>query len=44
MIEKDDKPTVMMTTINGTLYNRLEKIEEHLIDLLATKDRNKLKR
>ena len=42
MVEADDKPTVMMTTINdsqGSLYKHLEKIEEHLIELLATKDK-----
>ena len=45
-LEEDDKPTVIMTTIDdnqGSLYNHLEKIEEHLIELLATKDKYKIK-
>ena len=44
LLEEDDKPTAVMTTINdsqGSLYKHLEKIEEHLIELLATKDKIK---
>ena len=40
--EEHDKPTAAMTTIDdsqGSLYKHLEKIEEHLIELLATKDK-----
>ena len=42
--EEDDKPTAVMTSIDdsqGSLYKHLEKIEEHLIELLATKDKIK---
>ena len=46
-LEEDDKPAAVMTTIDdsqGSLYNYLEKIEEHLIELLANIDKHKLNR
>ena len=46
MVEENDKPTAMMTSIDGcqgSLYNYLERIEEHLIELLATEDKHKYK-
>ena len=42
--EEDDKPTAAMTTIDDSQGSKhLEKIEEHLIDLIATKDKYKIK-